>query len=58
MQQRLVRMFLDNSAWAVDHACDLAREADARAITGVLRIARRCGGPAWLLTRHEDIRSG
>lgn len=27
VQQRLIRMFLDNSAWAVDLACDLAREA-------------------------------
>lgn len=26
VQQRLVRMYLDNSAWAVDYACDLARE--------------------------------
>jgi len=27
VQQKLIRMFLDNSAWAIDHACEIAEAA-------------------------------
>lgn len=49
VNQRLVRMFLDNSAWAVDLACDLALEAGYEPI-----LYQR--GPKEITTDNPDYR--
>ncbi|MBR2836276.1 MAG: FAD-binding protein [Coriobacteriales bacterium] len=49
VQQRLIRMYLDNSAWAVDYACELGREAGYEP-----QLLQR--GPEAITTNNPDYR--